>query len=37
VAMARAGVSMSEVERELDRRALAVTRRRGDAKTGVQG
>jgi len=37
VAMARAGVSMSEVERELDRRALAGTRRRGDAKTGVQG
>ncbi len=32
VAMARAGVSLDEVERELDRRALRVTRRPGDAK-----
>lgn len=31
-AMARAGVSMAEVERELDRRALKVQRRPGDAK-----
>jgi len=32
VAMARAGVSLEEVEAELDRRALRVTRRKGDAK-----
>jgi phosphoribosyl-ATP pyrophosphohydrolase/phosphoribosyl-AMP cyclohydrolase len=32
VALARERVSFSEVERELDRRALTVTRRRGDAK-----
>ncbi|HAU41871.1 MAG TPA: hypothetical protein DCW50_07475, partial [Gammaproteobacteria bacterium] len=32
VAMARAGVRMTDVEKELDRRALKVTRRRGDAK-----
>ncbi len=32
VTMARAGVSLEEVERELDRRARRVTRRRGDAK-----
>lgn len=31
-AMARAGVRLADVERELDRRALKVTRRRGDAK-----
>jgi len=30
--MARAGVSMTDVEKELDRRALKVTRRSGDAK-----
>jgi phosphoribosyl-ATP pyrophosphohydrolase len=32
VAMRRAGVSMGDVARELDRRALKVTRRPGDAK-----
>jgi phosphoribosyl-ATP pyrophosphohydrolase len=32
VAMARAGVSLREVERELDRRALRVSRRGGDRK-----
>jgi phosphoribosyl-ATP pyrophosphohydrolase len=32
VAMARGGVTLAEVERELDRRSLKVTRRRGDAK-----
>jgi len=32
VAMVRAGVSMTDVEKELDRRALKVTRRSGDAK-----
>lgn len=32
VAMARQGVTLADVERELDRRALRVTRRRGDAK-----
>jgi phosphoribosyl-ATP pyrophosphohydrolase len=32
VAMARAGVSLEEVERELDRRALGVTRRDGGSK-----
>ena len=31
-AMARAGVSLTDVERELDRRALKVNRRNGDAK-----
>jgi phosphoribosylformimino-5-aminoimidazole carboxamide ribotide isomerase len=31
-AMARAGVSMEQVEAELDRRALKLTRRKGDAK-----
>ena len=36
VAMARAGVSFAEVEQELDRRALQVSRRRGDAKAEVQ-
>lgn len=33
VAMLKAGVSLSHLERELDRRALRVTRRKGDAKT----
>jgi phosphoribosyl-ATP pyrophosphohydrolase len=32
VAAARGGVSLAEVARELDRRSLTVTRRRGDAK-----
>jgi phosphoribosyl-ATP pyrophosphohydrolase len=32
VALARAGVTLDEVERELDRRALRLTRRPGDAK-----
>ncbi len=32
VAMQRAGVSLADVSNELDRRALRVTRRRGDAK-----
>lgn len=32
VRMAAEGVSLADVERELDRRALGVTRRRGDAK-----
>ena len=32
VAMARAGVSLIDVERELDRRALKVSRRNGVAK-----
>lgn len=32
VAMAREGVSLAEVERELDRRSRAVSRRAGDAK-----
>lgn len=31
-AMARAGVGLGDVARELDRRALRITRRRGDAK-----
>jgi phosphoribosyl-ATP pyrophosphohydrolase len=35
VAMARAGVSLHEVEAELDRRSTAVTRRPGDAKPGA--
>lgn len=34
-AMTRAGVTLAEVERELDRRALGVTRRPGEAKTGT--
>jgi len=34
VAMARAGVALEEVERELDLRALKITRRPGDAKEG---
>ena len=37
VAMARAGVSLAEVERVLDRRALAVSRRPGDAKPAGDG
>lgn len=36
VAMSRAGVSLADVERELDRRAIAVTRRAGDAKPEVR-
>ena len=36
IAMARAGVSLADVERELDRRALTVTRRAGDAKPEVR-
>ena len=36
VAMSRAGVTLSDVERELDRRAAAVTRRAGDAKPEVE-
>jgi len=36
-AMARAGVSMADVERVLDRRALRTTRRAGDAKPGALG
>ncbi len=35
VALARAGVDMEAVERELDRRALGITRRKGDAKPGA--
>lgn len=35
-AMARAGVSLADVEAELDRRARRVKRRRGDAKPGYQ-
>lgn len=35
VAMVRAGVSLAEVERILDRRSLRVTRRPGDAKDGA--
>lgn len=34
VAAARGGADLSAIERELDRRALRVTRRRGDAKPG---
>lgn len=34
-AMRRAGVTLDDVERELDRRALRVTRRRGDAKREI--
>jgi phosphoribosyl-ATP pyrophosphohydrolase len=38
VAMQRAGASLAEVAAELDRRALRVTRRPGDAKpTGTTG
>ena len=37
VAMARAGVSLADVERELDRRALKVRRRKGDAKVPLKG
>lgn len=36
-ACARAGVTLAAVERELDRRALRVTRRAGDAKEGRAG
>jgi histidinol dehydrogenase/phosphoribosyl-ATP pyrophosphohydrolase len=36
VAMARAGVTLDEVERELDRRALAIERRPGDAKPAAE-
>lgn len=34
VALARAGVPLADVERELDRRALRLSRRAGDAKRG---
>lgn len=37
VAMQRAGVALEEVERELARRQLKVTRRAGDAKPGAGG
>ncbi len=37
VTMARAGVRMADVENELDRRALEITRRSGDAKAPYQG
>jgi len=37
VALARAGISLAEVERELDRRALKVSRRPGDAKPAPEG
>ncbi len=37
VAAARAGVSLAEIESELDARALRLTRRRGDAKTATGG
>ena len=37
VAMARAGVSVGEVERTLERRSLRVTRRPGNAKEGGAG
>ena len=36
VAMARAGVTLADVEGELDRRSAAVTRRAGDAKPEVE-
>ena len=36
-AMARADVSLTDVERELDRRALKVNRRNGDAKVPLPG
>jgi phosphoribosyl-ATP pyrophosphohydrolase len=36
VAMARAGVPLSDVERELARRSLRITRRPGDAKPGAE-
>lgn len=35
VAMVRAGVDLADVERELDRRSLKITRRPGDAKEGM--
>jgi phosphoribosyl-ATP pyrophosphohydrolase/phosphoribosyl-AMP cyclohydrolase/histidinol dehydrogenase len=35
VAMARAGVSLADVEAELDRRSRKLVRRRGDAKPGA--
>ena len=35
-AMARAGVTLADVERELDRRALKVSRRKGDAKVPLK-
>ncbi len=35
VAMARAGVRLADVERELDRRALRITRRPGNAKNRI--
>ncbi|MDP6917623.1 MAG: phosphoribosyl-ATP diphosphatase [Arenicellales bacterium] len=37
VAMARAGVRMTDVESELDRRALKITRRSGNPKASYQG
>jgi len=37
VAMARAGVTVADVERELDERALRVTRRPGNAKPSATG
>ena len=37
VAMVRAGVRLEDVESELDRRALRVTRRAGDAKARAGG
>ena len=37
VAMARAGVRITDVENELDRRALKITRRSGDPKASNQG
>jgi phosphoribosyl-ATP pyrophosphohydrolase len=36
VAMQRAGVGVAEVERELARRGLKITRRRGDAKVPLE-
>ena len=36
VAAARAGVHVSDVERVLDKRALKVVRRKGDAKKGKE-
>ena len=37
VAMARTGVRIADVERELDRRALRISRRSGDPKAPVKG
>ena len=37
VAMHRAGITLSDVSDELDRRALRITRRRGDAKPAPEG